>query len=458
MIIELDNNAVELIEQRKIYDSLFKNNLSHFIEWTFRENIFNLKSFLTRDINKDELLYISVNLSSLIVKSFADFCYWDGIKIELWQNQEEWDKIADYNNIDNLFYWIFISQSKTWYAILRTRLEEWEVKIEEIPFDYYYPVISNLALWQEPIEHNIISFYLDNEWNKKANIQQYKLLDNWKWKYLNWIWTAEQWQIDIEQVITEEILDFLPIIRVDNQKIAGELFWRSDLEEILDLLEEINDRITQISVQFIKHLNSKIALPESMLEWIERAKEDWKINWIWELDTLAFAQWEQKPEYVENKNAMIKDWLDYIDRILKITASIVQIPTSFFWLEENGGAEKVEALRIRLMRFLKKVSRKQRMFEIQLKNLIKKSLQLKWYNTDNLEIDVKFTDWIQQTFEQKANTYWELYWLGLVSKETAIKNIFDYDDLFVQAELKKIDDENLLNNITTSQSILPELK
>jgi len=42
----------------------------------------------------------------------------------------------------------------------------------------------------------------------------------------------------------------------------------------LDLLEELNDRITQLSVTFIKHLNTKIALPESMLTYLEQKIEE----------------------------------------------------------------------------------------------------------------------------------------------------------------------------------------
>ncbi len=457
MQIQIDPAIQKEIEKRKLFDKLYKNDLSHFLEGTFREQIFNIKSFLTKDQRKDELLYISVNLSSLIVKSFADFCFWDGLKIELSNYQEEWKEIEENNYLDNVFYGAFINQSKTGYSILRTRKENDEVIIEEIPFDYYYPTISNLALWQEPTEHTIASFYVDEDGNQKANIQNYKLQENWKRLFTAWTWTFDWQTINFEEITLQEELDFLPIIRIDNQKIAGELFGRSDLEEVLDLLEEINDRITQISVQFIKHLNVKIALPESMLEWIERAKEEGKINSIQELDVIWFSQWEQKPEFIENKNMLITDALDYLDKLIKLTASIVQVPTSFFGIEEKGWAEKVEALRIRMMRFLKKVARKQRMFEKGLKDLIKKSLMLQGYNVDNLEIDVKFSDWIPQTLEQKAEIYQNLYLNWLVSKETAIKKIFDRDDLFVKEELAKIEQEDLVNKVVQWQSILPTL-
>ena len=97
------------------------------------------------------------------------------------------------------------------------------------------------------------------------------------------------------------------------------------------------------------------------------------------------------------------------------------------------------------------------MFEKGLKDLIKKSLMLQGYNVDNLEIDVKFSDWIPQTLEQKAEIYQNLYLNWLVSKETAIKKIFDRDDLFVKEELAKIEQEDLVNKVVQWQSILPTL-
>jgi hypothetical protein len=54
----------------------------------------------------------------------------------------------------------------------------------------------------------------------------------------------------------------------------------------LDLLEEVNDRFTQISVQFIKHLNSKISLPE----WVSALLQN-KEKKIQNLEVFVHRQW-----------------------------------------------------------------------------------------------------------------------------------------------------------------------
>ena len=55
-------------------------------------------------------------------------------------------------------------------------------------------------------------------------------------------------------------LDYIPVFQIDNFKTVKERFGISAYESVMNHFEELNDRITQISVQLIKHLNAKVAV------------------------------------------------------------------------------------------------------------------------------------------------------------------------------------------------------
>jgi hypothetical protein len=87
----------------------------------------------------------------------------------------------------------------------------------------------------------------------------------------------------LEEAKSTEVLDFLPMFlfnndledkneTIDNTKNFDKygnipyLFNQSDYVDLAELIEEINDRNSQISVEFIKNLTSKMSLPKSFIE------------------------------------------------------------------------------------------------------------------------------------------------------------------------------------------------
>lgn len=119
---------------------------------------------------------------------------------------------------------------------------------------------------------------------------------------------------------------------------------------------------------------------------------------------------------------------------------MLQCPSSFFGVDEQGSEEKVEALKIKMMRFLKKVQRKQNA----IKNTVKKIVQ--WVMTlsgveKEFAIEVKFSDDMfidkQKQFENFVlmNENW------LLSKKSTIWYVLDRDEESVDKELALIKEE-----------------
>lgn len=442
--ITLDSIITSEISRRSKFQKIYENEASHFVLWTYKASVFNIKSYLSDKQEKDEYLYLTVNLLSLMANTTADYLIGDGIEIAIdnEEAQKKWNEIAHANNFDQLVYNISLMNGIYGYAILRARKdEEQQIVLEEIPYDYYFPQVEGLFLGEEPRVIYLISKInetLNAQVQSKAKIQSYTKLDNGKRliEYGLFKVSLDGCQYTLEQELAPaEQLDFLNIYRFDNRKTSNKYLGISDYCDVLDLLEEVNDRFTQISVQFIKHLNSKISLPE----WVSALLQN-KDKKIQNLEVFVHRAGEQPAQYIENHNSLIPEAQNYIDKVLKLIGAITQIPISFFWFEESGGAEKVEALRIRLTKFLKKIQRKQRILELMLIKLVKQTLTfagVQWEFT----VDIKFSDAMLKDLQQNTQMYIDLFNTSLVSQHTAIANIFNRDDEMVKKELKRINDE-----------------
>lgn len=442
--IYLDNIITKEVSTRGKFKKIYENDASHFVLGTFKANVFNIKTYLSNHKNKDEYLYLNVNLLSLMANTTADYIIGDGIEIDIDNEQAKAkrDEISENNGFDELLYNIALNTWVYGYAVLRSRKDDKDnIVIEEIPYDYYYPQIEGLFLGEDPNKIYLISKINETLWSsiqQKAKIQSYTKQENWNWliEYGLYSVALDGTQYTLEKELAPaEALEFLNIYRFDNRKVSWKYLGNNDYTDILDLLEEVNDRFTQISLQFIKHLNSKISLPE----WVSALLQN-KDKSIHNLEVFVHRQGEQPAQYIENHNSLIPEAQTYIDKILKLIWAITQIPISFFGFEESWGAEKVEALRIRLTRFLKKIQRKQRMMELTLKKLIKETLNFAGVQGE-FSIDVKFSDAMLKDLQQNTQMYIDLYNNKLVSQETAIANIFSWEKDMVQKELTAIKTE-----------------
>lgn len=449
--IKIDPLFLEQV--KKLNDKIqkvYENDASHFTKWNFRAEVFNIKSFLTKDRNKDQILYIPINTVGMAWGGFADFCVGDGVTIEIDDEeiQKKWDDIAEANSFDEVLYNAIIEQSVFWYGNIRVRKQDNEIIIEQLPYSYYYPELSDIYFGEDPKTIHIISENMQatqsvikttinakvqtytNEWDGKRKILQ-RLCKK-----------AVDWREIIEEQ-SEQIIDFLNIYRIDNKKLGNRYLWVSDFLDALDLAEEINDKITQMSVEFIKHLRSKMSLPEWINKLLESGGKDADGNQkigIKDLEVYVHRQWEDPAQYIENKNFLIAEARQHIIMIIRLMSAMLQCPSSFFGVDEQGSEEKVEALKIKMMRFLKKVQRKQNA----IKNTVKKIVQ--WVMTlsgveKEFAIEVKFSDDMfidkQKQFENFVlmNENW------LLSKKSTIWYVLDRDEESVDKELALIKEE-----------------
>lgn len=436
--------AAERKTKRKL-QKIYENDASHFVKGNFRASVFNIKALLSKKAAKDEILYLPLNIPSMIGTGFADFIVGDGIDIEIDNKeiQEKRNEIEERNDFDEVIYNMAIEQSVYGYANCRIRKDEDtdEIIIEQVPFTQYRPVLDGMYLWQNPNKIYIISL---KSWSltdsvNTALVQQYEKMEDWKRTVSVWVYTYSGAESLIEMTIKEQIktetMDFLNIYTVQNKKLWDKHLGESDFIDCIDYIEDVNDRMTQVSFQFIKHLNSKMSLPEGISKFL--AKDDKTVP---DLDVYVHRQGEQPAMYIENTNSLISEAREHINTLLRIISALTQSHPSFVWLEEWGGAEKVEALKIKLLRFLNKVRRKRSRFENMIKKLVKDAIA--WNGqTAEFSVEVKFNDDMIKDTEAMFDRYMQLYKAWLLSKQTTIGYTMDRDEKAVNAEVKKIDKE-----------------
>jgi hypothetical protein len=67
-------------------------------------------------------------------------------------------------------------------------------------------------------------------------------------------------------VLEETDFEFLSFVCVDVRKTVMRREAQSILKKCKPLLYEINDRLTQLSIQFLKHLNAKPQIPDGSVQ------------------------------------------------------------------------------------------------------------------------------------------------------------------------------------------------
>lgn len=411
--------------------------------------VFKLKSYFEEDHKKRTLLYLAYNVGQIISLTAADFLFGEQLKIQT--NEEDAkkplegkiNKIVQENYLDEKLYQSSVIQDVAGFTVFTIRQKDNVAIIEEVPYDNYFPDFVGVRLGEEP-QKIVIASYVDivNPKNNKKETFLYKQVHT-VGKIAHELWSTTPDMRQSEKValaiysadLPEEEsteLDYIPVFQVDNFKTVKERFGISTYESVMNLFEELNDRITQISVQLIKHLNAKVAVGEGILTKKGEMDSDQELFLVEKGDIV--------PQYITNSNGLIEEGFKQIEGILRQVCTVTQTPTSFLGLDDQGGAEKVETVKIRMASFLKKIKRKQRSYEAKLINILKTALFFEGTKKFPDNVGIKFT-WdygLPRDLHTEAQTHQILVESGIESIETAIRELKDLDGEALIQEMDRI--------------------
>jgi len=430
--------------------------------------VFGIKDYFVDSQDKEKLLYIAVNISSIIADYFADMVSGGDVKIKTTDDgqQEYLDTFKNDQQLNSKIYEIALDQSKSGFSVVKLRRNEAnEVFMELIQPSSYFPDYDQTDDYGNPSKVTLASYvtmqdekgkeqtYLFMEINTIGSIDYEVWLVNKNLKPTKQIppnspiyQTIKGDEIDHE----ETDLDFIPIWQINNTKTSRQDYGKSDFKDISTLIQENNDRLTQISVQLIKHLNAKIAIPQGILD------ENGNVR-VSDLDAIEFGDQGQIPKYITNDNPQIENGFKQIDKLIKFIAAQSKVPSDVLGIDDHKGAEKVEAIKIRLFNTIRKVQRKRTQIAEQLQDVLMAAMKMAGEATEPVQPKIIFEDPLPRDILADTEIVVTRYNTGLISRSTAIKTLDETTQENADAEIELIEAEKAQNALATPNPNLTTL-
>lgn len=331
-------------------------------------------------------LYVAVNFAGIVSKLSADLLFGEApmFRVSDAKAQKNLDDIAKDNALQTLCHTMALSSSYRGDCVFKARFGkfcDWDERaypiIEAVPSSSFFPVINDDNVMD--LSAGIIA------WRRKVGSDLYLRREiHIPGKIVN-----ELYRMESETTIGAQIkLGSLPeyagmkeieetgfpgllVEYVPNWRLDDEFWGISDYFDMETLQEELNGRVTKIAEILDKHSKPRLILPPGVM------KYDEKLN-RWYVEKEDLEALEVDPEQVADLpryltwDAQLTACFDEIDRLLDFLLIVTETAPAAIGLssKEGGQVESGRALRFRLMRTIGKINRKERFFDVALKNIL----------------------------------------------------------------------------------------
>jgi hypothetical protein len=281
---------------------------------------------------------------------------------------------------------------------------------------------------------------------------------------INWNFTNK-----IEEAKSEEVLSKLPIFLFNNDlenphmvtkdkntdRIGNipRYFNQSDYVDLASLFEEINDRTSQISIEFIKNLTSIMSVPASYAgtkganalkpNWDTEKKESTRIKKLTEKpDYIIHEGGEQPATYIVKDSSYINTAIkEYLPLLFRLVSSVSSVPTVFLGLDALIGSNPVGTTEKEFEGFYSRVSKKQNMIYTTLQAMFVCMLEFATGSTITTYPTIKFPKVEIFNIEKNTRIAEQQMNMGIMSKKSAIKFTMGMDEEEAKKELDTVDEE-----------------
>jgi len=421
---------------------------------------FVLKEFFEGDTPKAKILDRALNVAPTVVDTMTDFLLGEPFQIQLdgKDGTGEVEKPVE-ERIEGTQLRRKAQESS---ALLQTighthfklyRDDDGKARIEEVPYSYYFPDWSNVNLGAQPTIHRVVSYlngpcdgvtskryiYVEEYRmeNKQAVIEKSLWEDNAKkigkqvpLSTLNITFKGTETNL---YVVEQTGLDELPLVSLHARKTTLHRYGQSVLKVVKPQLLELNDRLRQLSSQFLKHLNAKLQIPEGT---VVRNTDGTVANV--NMEVLIARSGDPDAKYITNENPLIEQAFDYIDKLLRLIAKQTQTPSLVE--DEKGGVETAEALRVRMMPLLKKVRFFEQVYDPAIKAIVRIASKIEGAK------DAKTLEKLRLIFDRGLPKDWlndvtvwgDALASGLASQDKAVRMFQGIEGDELKEELEKI--------------------
>ncbi len=315
------------------------------------------------------LRYVAANFCGLVSKVCADMLFGEEVQLKAGPNTEWLEALWYENNMKTQMYESSLSNSARGDAVIRIRVEDGMIKLEDINPAIYFPELMGNSYRQQPkVERLMWTECVDNMQTGKQ--EEYLIVETHTYGSIDLkvfvkensgrvgamipvdMYNAFSGMAYVEHVDTG--LDNRNLlVHIPNYRTSNSYFGTSDYQDIEMLNFALNNRLTKVDNILDKHSDPILAVPPGILDENGQVKNG-SLNMIEVSEPGA-----GKPEYIV-WNANLDVAFKEIDKLLELMAMFSEsAPDAIGMVNQNGGAaESGRALKFRLLRTIGKTNRK----------------------------------------------------------------------------------------------------
>lgn len=449
-----------------------------------KRGLWRLKEFFENDVDKAKILDVALHLAPLAVDAGTDFLFGRPVKIEIDGEEAKYEatkKLIEAIRKRNSLNQKLKESATIFQAVGHTQFKVYaelgpdgkrQAVMEEIPYDNYSPNWDDVPYTGESKDQRIIThitrtdgeaetkyiyienYYLTGDGAEKKCVCHKSLWTDSAGKIgdpvalsVGGITTASGAQADPNNalaMIEDTGLKELPIVKFDMRKTVKDRYGQPLLKKAMPILHQINDRLTQIGIQFLKHLNAKLQIPEASAP--DNREGAIKQN---QLEVLLARAGDPEAKYITNDNPLIEQSFEYIHDLIRAFAKLTKRPDSFFIEDEKGGVEKAESLRTRLMYFLREIDNYVSTYDPGVEKLLRLCLKIEGdQNADTVPLKLTFDPGLPKEWQSDVTVWGDAYAQKIASQKTAVARFqgIEGDELEKELEAIQGDEERFMQS------------
>lgn len=473
----------ELFPPEKHYHRIKGYKMNKKIFKGHHHEVFEKSNVLPR---QKDLLYISVNLAGIICKKSADFLFGEEVKVlagrgEHTKEQEAFNRFIEENDLNILLYENAISNSYAGDSFIKVRygqeyagelppeLDEPRVIIENVNPENVFPEV---VAWDKS---KIKAYHIALPLYDEENDEWYLSVESHyagKIRYAKYFMTPINYNMDneperftidgVDEKSFIEVQTGVPmplVVHIPNLSIADTWEGIDDLTEIHPLLDEINNRLSQIADILDKHSNPAMAVPSGLLSVDEDGNAQFRVavDKVFEV----MGKDDVIPQYI-TWNGQLNEAFTELDKLVDLVLTISEIPAVALGKGDSGtSGSSGLAIKWRMNSILAKINRKKQYYNKGLRNvfyLAQKLEEVLGISDYELTIPVlHFQDGLPKDEMEQANIM-SIRTGGAktLSQKSAVMMLNDFTEEQAEAEIQRIKDEEAESMETASPSFFNE--
>lgn len=413
----------------------------------YRGNFGLVLRYFRSQKEKENQLEVVQNVAGMLSRIFGDLMFTEDVKVRVTDKglQERVDEFLIRNNAQNKFHESALTQSYAGKAYFEMYLKDGLAYICELNPANVYPQYDSMFAYGEP-RSIIIS------WECEISKEKYRFIKTHSVGLITYelrkiktsgedVGHADLAILDPNLPEWEETgLDYIPVYTINNVKSGREVEGLSDYDDLLSLFEELTRNQSQIATQLKKHADAKMAVPPGVLD--EHGRVRVESTEMFEVPSGA-EDGMVIPQYIVNGNPLLDSAFREQEKLIEAIARVAEVSTLLMDWNISGGAERVGALKLRLLRTMSKVKRKLRPYRSGIRDMTVDAM--KWEgiapNLTMKDVTVEFGDGLPVDMLEQTQIETMRYNAGLQTLPDAIRNLDDIEGDTLTEKVAALDAE-----------------